>query len=141
MLESSNMSHVWQVKVQDHEGQPVEDATVVMAAADTLRLAAFVYPYAGVPATHAHEGAGRYVASTLELSAGEWLLIVQRPGKSPVVQPLDVRVDARGELFAAPPLAKLVSAVSSRPRRCRRPTERCVRRASPSRSIRRLKSC
>ena len=112
-----------------------------MAAADTLRLAAFVYPYAGVPATHAHEGAGRYVASTLEVSAGAWLLIVQREGKSPVVQPLDVRVDARGEVFAAPPLAQLVSAVSFSSEKVQTPDGTCVRRASASRSIRRPKWC
>jgi hypothetical protein len=106
------MKHEWHVTVRDPEGAAIEDAVVALHPALILDTLGLEYPYAGAPATHQHDGGGHYLASALELSEGPWFLIVQRKDKSPVVQPLAMRQNAAGELFANPPLTRLAKCVS-----------------------------
>ena len=82
--------HEWHVVVVDAAGKPVTDARVALVK--EADRAGKTFPYPTVAATHAHAADGKYEPSApIAADEGEWLLIVTRKDKSPVVQPLGIK--------------------------------------------------
>lgn len=106
------MKHEWHVVVRDPDGGAIEDAEVTLQAESVVEALGSEYPYAEVPATHRHDGAGHYLAVDLEMSAGAWLLIARRKQSSPVVQALLMQASAEGEFYAKPPPTRLAQCVT-----------------------------
>lgn len=98
--------HEWHVVVQDDAGKPVTDARVVLVQ-ESVRTGKD-FPYPTIPATHAHATGGKYepVAPIIAME-GDWLLIVTRNAKSPVIQPLTLQ--QRNEEWVVSPRSGLVA--------------------------------
>jgi len=111
------VEHEWHVVVTDDAGKAVTDARValVQEAARTGKD----FPYPTIAATHAHASDGKYEPSpAIAAAEGDWLLIVTRKGRSPVVQPLAIKkrkdelvVSTRGGTVATLTLAVDVAKV------------------------------
>lgn len=100
----------FQVKVVDANKKPataITDAKVALVQRDATNEKLDGWPYAGIAANCTHKADGVYAPAT-DPAAGQWLLVVSKSGKSPVVQRLTIAastltVSAGWDKASAPP--------------------------------------
>jgi len=104
----TSATHSFPVHVVDGRGHPVLDARVCVVSRGSLWDEA--HPYTTLKPTHIHRDGGNYLEmDTITPTAGDWLLVVNAPGKAPVVQPLLLKPNAKGEYVAKPTPARVAT--------------------------------